>query len=91
MTYKLEPFVKHIITPIVLRFPDGNSKQYRNGAELSELNFSKPYRVKALEALTASENNEVEIEIILSEMPIRAESGAESSKAGDTEQTVSFF
>ncbi len=80
MTYKLEPLLEKITCPIVLRFPDGNTKQYKTGAELSDIHFNKPYRVKAL----ATINNKIEIELF--EADIRAVVRAET----DSEQQ-NFF
>lgn len=64
MTYKLNPEVKKIASPILLLI-DGESKEYPNGAALSELTFEKDYLISTLAAkdgvivMTLEENTQI--------------------------------
>ena len=78
MTYKLNPALKKILSPIVIISPDGMKKEYRNGNELIDAVFDKCYTVKSIEA------QESVIQIILEERII-----PEMNWYG--EEAVSFF
>ena len=65
MTYKLNPEVSNIKSPVILRIEGGESstdKTYADGAELANATFEKNYVVRSLAAqgdvivLTVSEN-----------------------------------
>lgn len=64
MTYRLNPEVKKIASPILL-LVDGESKEYPNGTALSELTFEKAYLISALTAkdgmivVTLEENTQI--------------------------------
>ena len=49
MTYKLNPDVKKITSPVVL-VVDGVQQEYPNGMALSEVSFEKQYLVSSLSA-----------------------------------------
>lgn len=50
LTYKLNPDLKRITSPVSLLFPDGTKMQYANGAEVAEASFEKRYLVDTLQA-----------------------------------------
>ena len=62
MTYKLEPGLSRITSPIVLIFPDGHREEYSSGTDVVEAVFDCRYRVSEIRAV---ENT---VEIVLEEM-----------------------
>ena len=64
MTYKLEPGLARITSPIVLIFPNHTSLRYENGEEIVEAVFDKRWRVTEMRA---AENT---VEIRLEEMKV---------------------
>lgn len=52
MTYKLNPVVGQFLSPIVLRFRDGNApnRHFQNGAQLAEETFDKNYLLESVSA-----------------------------------------
>ena len=51
MTYKLNPEVRKIISPIVLTFSDGAGEQsFSNGAALADALFQKRYCIETISA-----------------------------------------
>lgn len=64
MTYKLNPEVRKIISPVNLVI-DGETRHYPNGEALTELTFDKRYRIVSLSAhdgevvLNLEENKQV--------------------------------
>ena len=55
MTYKLDPEVKKIQSPVVVRFPNGSDDMpFVNGTALADASFDKNYLI---ESLTAKENS----------------------------------
>ena len=65
MTYKLEPGLARISSPIVLVMPDGEKREYRDGTELAEAVFDHRYVVGKIRAV----NNEIEIILKEPDMP----------------------
>lgn len=61
MTYKLNPALGKIVSPVVMVLPDGNRQRYGSGAELEKAVFKKRYQVKALRAV------EDTVELVLAE------------------------
>lgn len=61
MTYRLEPIIEKIVSPVVLIFPDGNKKEYKSGAKACEDTFNHKY---VAESIRATDNK---IDITLSE------------------------
>ena len=59
MTYKLNPAIKKIESPVNLIFPDGNKKSYENGAAAADDVFEKHYIISGLRAV----DDEIEIEV----------------------------
>lgn len=59
MTYKIEPGLGRITSPITLLFPDGAKKEYKGGKELCETAFNRKYRVVEMRAV----ENAVEIKL----------------------------
>ena len=59
MTYKLEPGLGRIMSPILLRFPDGHTANYSSGEELMGQVFDRKYRVVEMRAV----ENTVEIKL----------------------------
>ena len=66
MTYKLNPEIGKILSPVVLTFPDGERKKYINGAVVIEDVFNK---MLLIETVRAVENT---VEIILTEPQMTA-------------------
>lgn len=60
MTYKLEPGLVRIMSPILLRFPDGAKKEYQSGTEMREMAFDRKYRVTEIRA--AGDRIEIRVE-----------------------------
>ena len=55
MTYKLDPEVRKITSPIILSFSDGREdQQFPNGASLADAVFCKNYLIEALSAQDGS-------------------------------------
>ena len=78
MTYKLNPELKKIQSPITLAFPDGSSSEYQSGTDVTSAVFEKRYIVASLRAIENS------IEIRLEEASVN-----EINWIG--EEAVSFF
>lgn len=78
MTYKLNPALSKILSPIILVFPNGKKLNFINGDDLVEAVFDKCYMVKSLRAIEGT------VEIVLMER--RA---PEMNWSG--EEAVSFF
>ncbi len=66
MTYKLNPEIGKIQSPIVLILPDGERKKYINGVAVCEAVFNK---MLLIETVRAVENT---VEIILTEPQMTA-------------------
>ena len=64
MTYKLNPSLEKIISPIVFVFLDGTKREYESGREISEAEFEKRYIISSLWAV----DNKVEIALAEAEM-----------------------
>lgn len=50
MTYKLEPGLARISSPIKLHLPGGEIKEYRDGMEIVEAVFDKRWKVTEMRA-----------------------------------------
>lgn len=64
MTYKLEPGLGRIMSPILLCFPDGRTANYSSGEEACRAVYDRKYRVVEMRAV----DNTVEIRV--EEMPV---------------------
>ena len=60
MTYHLEPWVRKIVSPVILIFPDGGRGEYGNGEMVVEEVFPQKYRIKEIRA--AKDNTELVLE-----------------------------
>ena len=59
MTYKLEPGVSRITSPIKLHLPGGEIKEFENGAAVCAAVFEKKYVVREIRAI----ENVVEVKL----------------------------
>lgn len=50
MTYKLNPELRLITSPVILLFPSGEQKQYENGVKVTEAVFDLNYRIVEVQA-----------------------------------------
>ncbi len=50
MTYKLEPSLEKIISPVILLFPDGIRKEYPDGESVRKQVFNVKYLVDSIRA-----------------------------------------
>ena len=78
MTYKLNPEIRKIISPIVMIFPDGTKQQYGSGKAAADAVFDHKYLISTLRAL----NDAIELKLVEQEAPIMNWSG---------ESAASFF
>lgn len=78
MTYKLNPELKKIQSPITLAFPDGNGSEYQSRTDVTSAVFEKRYIVASLRAI----ENSIEI---------RLEEAAVNEINWIGEEAVSFF
>ena len=67
MTYKLNPEIAKIVSPVILIFPDESRCMYSSGKEVTEAVFDEKYRIKTIRA----KDDAVEIELMKSE-PMRS-------------------
>ena len=51
MTYKLEPWITRIVSPVEVVIPDGTRKKYINGSVAAADIFDRHYVVEKIEAL----------------------------------------
>lgn len=51
MTYKLEPGLGRIMSPILLRFPDGHTASFSSGEEACRAVYDRKYRVVEMRAV----------------------------------------
>lgn len=78
MTYKLNPEIRKIISPIVMIFPDGTKQQYESGKAAAYTVFDHKYTISTLCAV----NDIIELKLVEQEAPIMNWSG---------ESATSFF
>ena len=50
MTYKLNPELRKLRSPVVLVFPDGETRAFENGTAVTEAVFDRSYQLEALRA-----------------------------------------
>ena len=50
MTYKLPPALGKILSPVVLVFPDGTRRDYKDGKAAAEAIFDQKYSIDSLKA-----------------------------------------
>ena len=65
MTYKLEPGLNRIISPVVIILPDGEKREYGSGVEACEDSFDHSYRVEEIRAV----DGVIEIKLKLATTP----------------------
>lgn len=78
MTYKLNPEIRKIISPIVMIFPDGTKQQYESGKAAADAVFDHKYLISTVRAV----DNIIELKLVEQEAPNMNWSG---------EATTSFF
>ena len=66
MTYKLNPEIAKITSPVVLIFPNGERKQFENGTEAYSAVFENRYLIQELCAV----NDAIEMKLVEQEAPI---------------------
>lgn len=59
MTYKIEPGLGRIMSPVVLLFPDGHTASFPSGEEACRAVYDRKYRVVEMRAV----DNTVEIKL----------------------------
>ena len=79
MTYKMNPALRKVKSPVVLVFPDGSNKSYRLGEDVVEDSFEKAYQIDTIKADGDT------IQIILKEREIL------EIQNWNGEEAVSFF
>ena len=65
MTYKLEPGLSRIVSPLILIFPDGGRMEFENGAAACAAVFDHRYVVREIRAAVDT----IEIKVEEMEMP----------------------
>lgn len=65
MTYKLEPGLSRITSPIILIFPGGEKTEYRNGEAAYAAVFDRKWKVAEI----AAKENKIEISLEESDEP----------------------
>ena len=75
MTYKLNPEIQKIYSPIVLTFSDGTKQQYESGKVAADAVFEHKYVISTLRAI----NDIVELKLVEQEAPNMNWSGEEPS------------
>jgi len=78
ITYKLNPEIRKILSPILLIFPDGTKQQYESGKAAVDAVFDHKYLISTLRAI----NDAIELKLVEQEAPIMNWSG---------ESATSFF
>ena len=75
MTYKLNPCVGKIKSPVVLVFPTGEEKHFAVGKDAAEADFDRHYTIAAI----AAENNAILLALEEVGMPCMNWAGEEAS------------
>ena len=78
MTYKLNPEIRKILSPVVLVFPDRTKQQYEDGNTAADAVFDRKYVISTLQAV----DDIVELKLVEQEAPNMNWSG---------ESATSFF
>ena len=78
MTYKLNPEIQKIMSPVILLFPNGDRQEYDNGKKVAEDAFVCKFIVSEMRAV----NGRIEVKLTELDAPNMNWSGEES---------VSFF
>ena len=65
MTYKLEPGLARITSPVFLLFPSGEKMEFENGEKACETVFDKRWKVTEMRAV----NDEIEITLREPDIP----------------------
>ena len=66
MTFKLNPIIEKIESPVVIRRPGGATRQYKDGKDASADTFDKNYQIKAIHASDST----VVIEMVEVDVPV---------------------
>lgn len=51
MTYKLDPVLSHIISPVRVYLPSGARQRFKNGTMLCNTTFNQKYQVTEIKAV----------------------------------------
>ena len=51
MTYKLNPSIARITSPLILTLPDGSKREYENGEQAAEAVFDRHYVIDEISAV----------------------------------------
>ena len=78
MTYKFNPEIRKVLSPVVLMFSDGEKQQYPDGNAVADAVFNHKYVVSTMRAV----NDIIELELVEQESLIMNWNG---------ESPVSFF
>lgn len=65
MTYKLNPEIRKILSPVVLIFPNGMKQQYTDGNAAAEAVFDHKYVVSTM----CAEDGIIELKLVEQEAP----------------------
>lgn len=75
MTYKINPIIEKIHSPVVLRLPDETVREYESGTASSADTFDKNYQIKSFRA----EGSTVIVDLIENNNPAVNWTGEEQS------------
>ena len=75
MTYKLNPIIEKIESPVVIHLPNGEQKKYSSGSAACKDSFDKNYQIKAIRA----DGSTVIIEMVENDVPATTWLGEEQS------------
>ena len=50
MTYKLDPSIEKIISPVILTYPNGQQQEFSDGKAIMEQDFSEKYCISSISA-----------------------------------------
>ena len=65
MTYKLNPEIRKILSPVVLAFPDGTKQQYVDGNTVADDVFDHKYLISTVRAV----DDIIELKLVEQEAP----------------------
>jgi len=75
MTYKLNPEIRKILSPVVLAFPDGTKQQYENGIVTADAVFDHMYVISTVCAV----DDVIELKLVEQMAPMMNWSGEEAA------------
>lgn len=75
MTYKLNPEIRKIESPVWLSFPDGTKQQFENGKAAADAMFDHKYLISTIRAV----NDIIELKLVEQEAPNMNWSGEDAT------------